>query len=112
MKKAGRIAIKACLGVIAFGAGAWFVVQMGSAEAAPAAIARTGERLFAAVAACPDAVALCENGVEGADSACSARCESTNHKAGVCQMLGVRPVECWCTNDHQRWALASPLCSK
>ena len=106
------IAIKGCLGLVAFWAGALFVVRAGSAEAAPMGITGNGEHLSAGNAACLDPVALCESHAGGVDTECTARCESTQHKAGVCQSFDARPVECWCTNDHQRWGLVSPVCKR
>jgi hypothetical protein len=105
------IAIKACLGMVAFWTGALFVVRAASAEVAPMAIIGSAAHRAAGNAACLDPAALCESQAGGADAECSARCESTQHKTGVCQSFDARPVECWCTNDHQRWGLVSPVCS-
>lgn len=105
------IAIKACLGMVAFWGGALFVVRAGSAEAAPLCFLGTAAHLAAGDPTCPDPVALCGSNADGVNAECSARCESTQHKAGVCQSFDARPVECWCTNDHQRWGLVSPVCS-
>ncbi|MEO5728751.1 MAG: hypothetical protein ABI134_30325 [Byssovorax sp.] len=88
-----------------------FVVRAGTAEAAPLGFAAIVEQLSADNAACLDPVALCDGHAGGVDAECSARCEGTQHKAGVCQSFDARPVECWCTNDHQRWGLVSPVCS-
>ena len=111
MKTVAGITIKAGIGMIAFWAGAWFVIRSSSAEAASLSFAGTGAQPSADITACPDAAALCESHAEGEDLACAARCEATSHKAGSCQSFGTRARECWCTNDHQRWGLVSPVCS-
>lgn len=110
MKTVAGITIKAGIGMVAFWVGSWFIVHSSSAQAA-SLFPGAGEPRAAEVAACPDAAALCESSSEGDDAACAARCEGTHHKAGSCQSFGTRPRECWCTNDHQRWGLVSPVCS-
>jgi hypothetical protein len=111
MKTVAGITLKAGIGMMAFWVGAWYVVHSGSAEAASLSFSGQSAQPSAEVTECPDAAALCAGQAESDDQACAARCESTNHKAGVCQSFGSRPRECWCTNDQQRWGLVSPVCS-
>lgn len=111
MTTVAAIAIKGCLGMLTFWAGALCVVRAASAEAAPLGIVENVNLLSTGDAACPDAVSLCDAQAGGSDAQCAARCESTHHKAGVCQSFDQRTVECWCTNDQKRWGLVSPVCS-